>query len=159
MGPKKFQITAASNYKTYLTYDQAKEFRSKFFELYKGIKKYHQLKESELQNNCLESRSLLGRRRLWDENQPPTLNELINNPIQSTNADIIKTALYLIRDKLPFYEAKLLMVVHDEIVIECPERYAQKAAGMLVRQMTLAGQHLLNPIPCTVEAQIGPNWG
>ena len=81
----------------------------------------------------------------------------MNTPIQGTAADIIKIAMnkvYLaLREELP--EAKLIMQVHDELIVECDEKDAEKAAALLKREMESAVS--LN-IPLVANVHIGKNW-
>jgi DNA polymerase-1 len=88
MGATKFCLTTARDYGIYLSSSEAREFRQKFFAAYAGVKAYHAETRKLWQKGVRVSRTLDGRRRLWPSQQPPTLNELLNHPIQGTNATI-----------------------------------------------------------------------
>ena len=78
-------------------------------------------------------------------------------PIQGTAADIIKLAMVhvyerLSREKL---EAKLLLQVHDELIVECPESEAEQVSRILQEEMEQVAQLA---VPLTVEVHTGNSW-
>lgn len=84
-----------------------------------------------------------------------------NMPIQGTNADMIKLAMgrmvrAFVREGV---DAKLVNMVHDEVVVEASEADAERARDLVVREMMAAGAELVKSVPMTVEAQIGGAWG
>jgi DNA polymerase-1 len=82
----------------------------------------------------------------------------INAPLQGSAADIIKCAMVTVERSLnaEFPDAKLLLQVHDELLIEAP---AQIVETVSARVVTLMQQAAYLSIPLTVEAGIGDNWG
>lgn len=81
----------------------------------------------------------------------------MNMPIQGTAADIIKIAMIRVYERLrdEFPEAKLIMQVHDELIIEAPEKDAEKIAELLKETMENACELL---VPLTVEVACGKTW-
>ena len=81
----------------------------------------------------------------------------MNAPLQGTAADIMKLAMVRVHQalKAELPSAKLLMQVHDELVLECPEADAPKAAAILKREMEGVADLA---VPLTVDVQIGHNW-
>ncbi len=81
----------------------------------------------------------------------------MNMPIQGTAADIIKIAMIRVYDRLKeeFPKAKLIMQVHDELIIEAPENEAQKVAELLKGTMENACEL---SVPLTVEVACGKTW-
>ncbi len=81
----------------------------------------------------------------------------MNMPIQGTNADILKYAMVKI-DKVfteKKLEAKLIMQVHDELVVECPDNEIDEVTKILHEIM----EHIVEwDIPVTVEVGVGKNW-
>ena len=81
----------------------------------------------------------------------------MNSPIQGTAADIIKIAMLKVEKAL--YEnglsARLILQVHDELIVEADERDAEMAKEILVREMENA---LLLEVPLTVGVSIGRTW-
>jgi DNA polymerase-1 len=159
MGAKKFRNTAQSEYGLTLTLEKASQFRKKFFNSYSGIKCFHTAIRQQWQKGIRESRTLGGRRRLWSKDTKPLLNEMLNNPIQGLSADIIKLALTLLFKSLQGTNAKLICVVHDEILIECPVAEVDSVKVLLERSMVKAGNKFLNPISCEVEVKELDSWG
>ena len=161
MGVAKFCLTTAKKHHIYLSKSEASQFRKKFFLLYKGVAAYHQRIRREWRSGSKVSYSLDGRRRVWSKRAKPTLNELLNHPIQGTNATIIKRAIALLDStllsKVP--QVKLILVVHDEIVLEVPRDEADRVARCLSDCAVKAAKPILAPIPVEVEVKVLDNWG
>ncbi len=81
----------------------------------------------------------------------------LNTPIQGTAADLIKLAMIRVdaalRKKFP--QARLLLQVHDELIVECPEEIAQAVSQLVSREME---QVASLAVPLTAEAKIGKSW-
>ena len=81
-----------------------------------------------------------------------------NTPIQGTSADILKRALRLLRDELRDTNAKIVNIIHDEIVVETDADEAQETAAKLERVMCAAGEEYLKTVPVKVETEIADEW-
>ena len=81
-----------------------------------------------------------------------------NMPIQGTSADILKRALRLLHDRIRETSARLVNIVHDEIVVECAAADAEKTRDILVDAMTRAGEEFLKRVPVKVDAAIADEW-
>lgn len=80
----------------------------------------------------------------------------MNSPIQGSAADIIKLAMVNVYNKLSLYpEAKLVLQVHDELIIEAPERFADELAKLLRNEMENV---IATSVPLTVEVKTGKTW-
>ena len=81
----------------------------------------------------------------------------MNMPIQGTAADIIKIAMIRVFERLKeeYPEAKLIMQVHDELIIEAPENDAENIAALLKETMENACEL---SVPLTVEVACGKTW-
>lgn len=81
----------------------------------------------------------------------------MNMPIQGTAADIIKIAMIMVYKRLKeeYPQSKLIMQVHDELIIETPESDAEKISQLLTETMEHACEM---SVPFTVEANIGKTW-
>ena len=84
---------------------------------------------------------------------------MLNNPIQGMSADITKLALALLFLPMSRTGAKLICVVHDEILIECPIEEVTPVKALLKKCMVRAGNKFLSPIPCEVEIKGIESWG
>jgi len=81
-----------------------------------------------------------------------------NTPIQGTSADILKRALKLLRDELRETNAKVVNIIHDEIVVESDADEAQDIAEKVERVMRLAGEEYVKTVPVKVETEIADEW-
>ena len=81
----------------------------------------------------------------------------MNSPIQGTAADIIKIAMLRVSRALKAadLEARLVLQVHDELIVECPEAEAETVAALVTREMEGAAKLA---VPLTAEAKIGKSW-
>lgn len=149
---------------TDLTLAEAENFVSAYFKQFPGVKSYlDDLRKQAARQGYVET--LLGRRRyfpnLRNQMNPNLRNreerEAINAPIQGTAADIMKLAMIkvpaaLLSDNL---RAKLLLQVHDELVLECPKEELLSTGKVVMRTMELA---FPLSIPLLTEAKWGRNW-
>ena len=150
---------------TELTLAESQDFVAAYFERFPGIKRYLDgIRKLAAEQGYVET--LLGRRRYFPMlKNPKNVNlknreerEAINAPIQGTAADIMKIAMLKIPEALQEagLNGKMLLQVHDEIVLECPENELGTTARV-VRETMEAAYPL--SIPLLTEARWGPNWG
>ena len=78
--------------------------------------------------------------------------------MQGTSADITKKALSLLPRRLADTGAQIIGTVHDEIILEVPEKMADDAAVILRETMIQAGKAYLFKVPVEVEVTIGETW-
>ena len=142
---------------------KAKEYIEKYFEKYPGIKAYM----DKTVNECKERgyvETLWGRRRYVPEIKSNNFNVrqfgervAMNAPIQGTAADIIKIAMINIEKELEEkkLESKLLLQVHDELVIETKLEEVEVVRELLVRNMENV---IKMDVPLKVEAEEGKTW-
>ena len=81
----------------------------------------------------------------------------MNTPIQGTAADIIKIAMVRVRDRLKRegLESRLILQVHDELILEAPLREKDAAAKILTEEMENAFKM---DAPLVAEANCGASW-
>ena len=110
------------------------------------------------------TKTLYGRKRYIPELKATNFNIrsgaeriALNTPIQVTAADLIKLAMIRVDQALKdnFPEAKLLLQVHDELIVECPENIAEAVAALISREMEQVAQL---SVPLQAEAKIGKSW-
>jgi DNA polymerase-1 len=150
---------------TDLTLAEAENFVKAYFEKFPGVKKYlDETRRLAAQQGYVET--LLGRRRYFPALQSK-LNqavrnreerEAINTPIQGTAADVMKIAMIKIPPALERagLRGKMLLQVHDELVLECPREELEQTARVVQETMTSAYPM---SIPLSTEARFGDNWG
>ncbi len=160
-GMSAFGLTRSTD----LTLSEAETFVRTYFEKFPGIKKYLDgIKKQAASQGYVET--LLGRKRYFPALQSKQNvqiknreeREAINAPIQGTAADIMKIAML----KIPLalakagLKGKMLLQVHDELVLECPKAEWKETARVV--QETMANAYKLD-IPLSTEARYGENWG
>lgn len=147
-----------------ITLAEAEDFVQAYFEQFPGVKSYLDgMKKMAAEKGYVET--LLGRRRYFPGLKDQTNRnirsreerEAINAPIQGTAADIMKIAMLRIPGALREAQlsGQMLLQVHDELVLECPEEELKPTAD-LVRQVMENAYSL--KIPLLAEAHSGPNW-
>ncbi len=150
---------------TELTLAEAEDFVKAYFEKFPGVKRYLDgIRETAARQGYVET--LLGRRRyfpalkdnLGRNRKLREEREAINAPVQGTAADIMKLAMNALPSALAAagLAARMLLQVHDEVVLECP-REELSATARLVQQV-MEGAYRLS-IPLKTEARWGYNWG
>lgn len=81
-----------------------------------------------------------------------------NMPIQGTSADILKRALRLLHDDIRGTSAKLVNIVHDEIVVECDAAESESTAAKLDSAMRRAGEDYVKSVPIKVDIHTSDEW-
>lgn len=158
MGAPKLKMYARTNYGVDMSTSEAEQFVEAFFSSYTGIKDWHRrINPRNLPRVPIYSRTLSGRRRFLQESDRK-LSTYANNPVQGTGADIQKYAIGLLFDRTRDMDCRLVLQVHDEIMIEVAEDQAEEAAHLLETTMIEAGERFLTKVPCKVEAAIGNSW-
>ncbi|MFZ5879608.1 MAG: DNA polymerase I [Chloroflexota bacterium] len=160
-GMSAFGLTRSTD----LTLAEAEDFVKAYFRQFPGVKKYLDgIRDLAAKQGYVET--LLGRRRYFPALQG-SLNvqlknreerEAINAPIQGTAADIMKIAMLQIPAALAKagLRGRMLLQVHDELVLECPREEMEQTARVVQETMSLA--YPLS-IPLSTEARSGLSWG
>jgi len=148
-----------------ITLAEGENFIKAYYQQFPRVKEFlDALRLSAAREGYVET--LLGRRRYFpglagQSNQAIRQREereAINAPIQGTAADIMKLAMLKIPGALRSagLAARLILQVHDELVLECPREELGATAGVVQHEMETA--YKLD-IPLTTEARAGANWG
>ena len=142
---------------------EAADYIKGYLATYREVDSYmHEVVEKAKENGFAET--IFGRRRLLPELKNSNgmlraFGERVarNMPIQGTAADIIKIAMIKVsaRLKKEIPEAKLIMQVHDELIVEAPEGKAEEACNILKEEMENA---VSLSVPLTVDANFGKTW-
>ena len=146
-----------------VTVTEAKAYMEAYFATFPGVRKYmDDVVAQAKERGYVET--LFHRRRDLPEIKSSNFNMrsfgervALNMPIQGTAADIMKLAMVAVETRLKaeLPEAKLVLQVHDELIVECPEDQAAAAAKLLEEEMEQVA-HL--SVPLTAEAHWGRNW-
>ncbi len=146
-----------------VTQRQAKEYMDRYFEKYSGIRDYEKNVVAEARERGYVS-TLMGRRRWLPELKSSNFNTrsfgervALNMPIQGTAADIIKLAMVRVQNRLKAegLRGRLVLQVHDELIVECPSEEGETVARLLEEEME--GVMTLS-VPLVAEAKIGVRW-
>ena len=150
---------------TELTLAEAEQFVETYFKRFPGIKGYlEKIRKQAREKGYVET--LLGRRRYFPRLATATNvnirrreeREAINAPIQGTAADIMKLAMIAVAEQLKAsgLTAKILLQVHDELVLEVKDEQVVETIKLV--KSAMEDVYSLE-IPLTTEAQYGRDWG
>jgi len=139
----------------------------KYFNRYKGVKRYlDQAGRDAVRNRY--STTISGRKRFY--NMPPydhpdrrkkqgsIERQGKNAGIQGSNADTIKEAMILLVERLKPYDAKLILTVHDEVVVEVADEQKREVAPVVAQSLVDGFGRYFSLIPMETDTLIGPCW-
>lgn len=149
-------VEYAKTYGIDLSLESAQKIRDSFFEYYTSFKAWHERVKKELKD-YKESRghTLLGRPYVAH-----TFPDAVNYPIQGTGADLLKLSVLMFDAELrrEGLKAKVVNLVHDEILVECREEDAERIKELLKKAMLHAGRVILKQVPVEVEVFVNNRW-
>ena len=146
-----------------VTVAEAKDYMEAYFASFPGVKAYMEAVVAKARENGYVE-TLFHRRRDLPELKSSNFNlrsfgerVALNMPIQGTAADLMKLAMVAVHRRLKAegLRARLVLQVHDELIVECPEAEAETAAKLLAEEMRGVA-HLA--VPLTAEAHWGRDW-
>ncbi|MBP3479054.1 MAG: DNA polymerase I [Oscillospiraceae bacterium] len=142
---------------------EAKDYIDSYLANYQGVRDYMKKVVADAREKGF-TETLYGRKRYIPELKSSNFNIrqgaeriALNTPIQGTAADLIKLAMIRVDKALTAHypQARLLLQVHDELIVECPEEMAADVAALVSREME---QVAALQVPLTAEAKIGKSW-
>ena len=148
---------------TGLSVPDAENVLRRYFSTYRQLDAY--LREAA--NRAVserQARTASGRlvRFRYDENDKQQISMTQRNgkntPIQGTSADILKRALRLLKDELSDTNARVVNIIHDEVVVEADADETQDVAAKVERTMRVAGEEYVKTVPVKVETEIADEW-
>ena len=146
-----------------VTPEEGKAYIDAYLQNYSGISKYMKRIVEQAREDGYVC-TVYGRRRYLPELKSSNFNlrsfgerVALNAPIQGTAADIIKLAMIKVAQALrdEGLKAKLILQVHDELIVECPQEEAERVKTIVVEQMQQAAQL---KVPMVVDANYGGSW-
>ncbi len=145
------------------TVAEARSYMNKYFRTYAGVRRYmDEIVEQAKQEGCV--RTELGRWRPLPELHSSNRNlrsfgerVALNMPIQGTAADVIKVAMLRVHHRLrkEGLQAKLVLQVHDELIVECPEEEMETVKVLLKEEMEGA---VTLSVPLVADSNAGKSW-
>ena len=146
-----------------VTRKEARAYIDNYLEHYQGVRSYMKtVVEQARQTGYVET--MYGRRRALPELHSSNYNVrtgaermALNTPIQGTAADIIKIAMIRVRERMERegLGAKLVLQVHDELIVECPQEEAEQVLRLVTEEMESAAEL---KVPLVAEAHVGKSW-
>ena len=143
---------------------QAKSFIDSYFATYSGVQSFiHSTVEHAEEKGFVET--IFGRRRyIQNINSKNKIEKsaaervAVNTPIQGSAADIVKKAMIAVDAALKKenLHGQMLLQVHDELILECPESETEKVSALVKREME---QVVALSVPLKVSVESGKNWG
>jgi DNA polymerase-1 len=142
---------------------EAENIMRRYFATYRGLDSWLRNAGNRVINERL-ARTASGRmmRFRFDENDRQKIASAKRNgknmPIQGTSADILKRALRLLHEAISGTSAKLVNIVHDEIIVEVNASEAENVAKLLEKAMCDAGEVYVTKVPVKVDVEISEEW-
>lgn len=142
---------------------EAKEYITRYFDKYPKIASWIEETVKEATKNGFTT-TLLGRRRyvpgLHERNKnlyDAAKRIAVNSPVQGTSAEIMKMAMININEALKKgnFDAKLILQIHDEVVVECPNDEVERVERLLKKEMESVVKW---EIPLITNIRTGKNW-
>ena len=142
---------------------EAKAYMERYFETYQGVRQYMTDVVAKAEQDGYVQ-TLMHRRRALPELKSSNFNlrefgkrVALNMPVQGTAADIMKLAMVRVHRRLKRegLRARLLMQVHDELIVECPASEQEQVERLLTEEMEQAASL---SVPLIAEAHSGKNW-
>ena len=142
---------------------EAADYMNKYLNTFSGVRDYMEHVKEQAKADGYVS-TLMGRRRWLPELKSTNYNlrafgerVALNMPIQGTAADVMKLAMIRVarRLKAEGLQAQLILQVHDELIVECPQEEADQVKALLTQEMEGAGNF---SVPLVAEAGSGRSW-
>lgn len=153
MSSQRFKQYASENFMVQLTDDEAKRYIKSYFAEYSG---YANWVKKILKTPKEKVKSLNGRKRQWFGCY--TNSAVINYPIQATEADIFKIAIIKLHETLKDFDATIVLLVHDEIIVESAESQVEQIKGIVKECMVSAAKELIKTVPIEVDIILSDHW-
>lgn len=145
-----------------IPYARARDFIDNYFEVFVDVKKYidSEIKKAQEQGYV---ETLLGRRRYLPEINSSVVmvrkgaeRMAMNTPLQGTAADMIKIAIIEIDKRVTSDDVRLLLTVHDEVVLEVKNSLVDEVTKKVKKIME---EVIKLKVPVVVDVKVGKNWG
>ena len=142
---------------------EAKDYIDSYLAHYSGVRQYMKQVVIDARESGFTS-TMYGRKRYIPELKASNFNIrsgaeriALNTPVQGTAADLIKLAMIRVDRALAehYPDARLLLQVHDELIVECPEQIAHQVAELISREMQQVAQLR---VPLVADAKWGKSW-
>lgn len=156
MGAESFVAYARKSYGVVLTIEQAAAFKEQYLAAYSGIAGWQRGMQEEMPSDL---RTASGRLRYFLDSDDD-YGARLSHSIQGTAADGMKQALILLYNHPRFRRlgAKILLVIHDELLVEAPEAHADEVKAIVTRCMIDGMSTFVKAVPILVNADVRTSW-
>ena len=154
MGAKRFVNYALTDYHVELSMADAKNFLKGYRSAYVGVAAW-QTRTGNTKPSTVRTAS--GRLRRFDS-PDKGFCERLNTRIQGTAADGMKKAMVLLHEQLPRLGARLVLVVHDEVLVEAPIALAEEVRAVVESAMKTGMEKYVTSVPIVAKATIRRTW-
>jgi len=155
MGYRKYKTYAAQSGKL-ISLSEAKVAHTAFHAAYPRLREWHKERAALVADGWAYTRTACGRRRLLSYDDA-TMMCSANTLIQGSGADILKIAVSKLNEHLN-NDVRMVACVHDEIVLEVKDEYADKYKQILEECMLSAARVVLKSVPAEADAGVGLAW-
>jgi len=143
-----------------ISYEEGEKFLKAWFEAYPKIAAWHKQCRNRVERG--EAVRMVDGRRRFLHGEDAKYTVFANNVVQGTCASIVKLAMAVIYDRLPAIDktARMVAMIHDELLFECERDKAEKVLEMAKKVMEEAGKEILgDEIALVAEGSYGESWG
>ena len=154
MSSKTLVPYARKNFGVVLSEAQAEQFKGEFLDHYKGVRVWQ---EKMAQEMPVHLRTHSGRVSYYLDDDEG-YNARLSFPIQGTAADGMKAAIVLLHPLLARLGARIVLVVHDELLVEAPEQHAEEVRRLMRESMIAGMQKYVTSVPIVVEPEVRSTW-
>ena len=143
-----------------ITYEEGEKFLKAWKETYPKINEWHQRCRNRVERG--EPVRMVDGRRRFLHGEDAVYTKFCNNTVQGSCASVVKLAMAVIYERLPAIDetARLVAMIHDELIIECEREKAEKVLEMTKSVMEEAGKEIFgDEIALIAEGNYASSWG
>lgn len=141
--------------------EEAEKMMNSFFSMFPGVRSYiNETKNKVAREEHIET--ILGRKKLVKggmigEERARMERVAVNYTVQGTASEIFKCAIVDIDSKIMAYEASIVLTIHDEVLVDCPEHHVPVVSDIIRNSMQSSLSHLLR-VPMKISLKTGRTW-
>lgn len=154
MGEQRFIEYARADYGVEFAPAEARNFKASYLAAYPGVADWQ---VRVRRGQAREVRSASGRRRCFPPG-PDGYTQRLSTEVQGTAADGMKRAMVLLHSRLPALGARMVLPVHDELLVEAPEETAVEVKSMVVAALKEGMGEFVTSVPIEVESSVRATW-
>jgi DNA polymerase-1 len=154
MGPDRFVAYALSDFGVVFSRGEAKRFKTAYLRAYPGVDRWQR---ETARRRATEVRTASGRVRYLPD-RAKGYTERLNTPVQGTAADGLKAAMFLLAPRLAALGARVVLCVHDELLVEAPVDRAEEVEDVVKEGMQEGMETYVTSVPIVVEPDIRQTW-